>query len=41
MIKIANKREGGLLKHLPSEVAAKALEIVTILDDNCSTKLLI
>lgn len=34
MIKIAHKREEGFLKHLPSEVAAKALEIVTILDDN-------
>ncbi|RQN12307.1 hypothetical protein EHW71_03560 [Clostridium butyricum] len=32
MIKIAHKREEGLLKNLPAEVAAKALEIVTILD---------
>ncbi len=34
MIKIAHKREEGLLKNLPVKVVAKALEIVTILDEN-------
>lgn len=29
MIKIAHKKEEGLLKNLSAEVAAKALEIVT------------
>jgi hypothetical protein len=36
MIKIAHKREEGLLKNLPAEIAGKALEIVTILDENYS-----
>ncbi|MFT8313943.1 MAG: hypothetical protein ABF633_06755 [Clostridium sp.] len=34
MIMIANKREEGLLKNLPAEVVAKALEIAAILDEN-------
>ena len=34
MIRIAHKREEELLKNLPVEVAAKAFEIVTILDEN-------
>ncbi|MGV8980530.1 hypothetical protein [Clostridium sp.] len=34
MIKIAHKRDEGVLKHLPAEVAARAFEIATILDDN-------
>ena len=34
MIKIAHKREEGLLKNLPAEVAAKAMEIATVLDDS-------
>jgi len=33
MIKIAHKREERLLKGLPTKIAAKALEIVTILDE--------
>lgn len=34
MIKIAHKREEGLLKNIPVEVSAKAMEIATVLDDN-------
>lgn len=34
MIKIAHKREEGVLIHLPMEIVAKAIEIATILDEN-------
>ena len=34
MIKIAHKREEGVLRHLPTEIAAKVIEVATILDDN-------
>lgn len=34
MIKIAHKREEGLLKNLPIEVVAKAIEVAAILDEN-------
>lgn len=34
MIRIAHIREERLLKNLPSEIAAKALEIVTVWDDS-------
>ncbi|MBU3190322.1 hypothetical protein K9O30_01670 [Clostridium bowmanii] len=34
MIKIAHKAEAEILKNLPPEVIAKALEIATILDDS-------
>ena len=34
MIKIAHKREEGVLRHLPTEIVAKAIEIATILDEN-------
>ena len=36
MIKIAHKREEGVLRHLPVEVVAEVFKILTVLDDNYS-----
>ena len=36
MIKIAHKREEGVLRYLPVEVVAEVFKILTVLDDNYS-----